>query len=150
MSTAVGYCGLDFGTSNSTIGIVAADGARLCRLEGDSATLPSAIFYDFEAHRARFGRDGIQHYIEGTEGRLLRSLKSVLGSSLIDDVTLIQRRRATKWGQSPLISTEPRENGVQKMWWKCGQSRIVIPFSRQLSSSTLPSVVPSDSGINLL
>jgi hypothetical chaperone protein len=93
MSTAVGYCGLDFGTSNSTIGIVAADGARLCRLEGDSGTLPSAIFYDFEAHRARFGRDGIQHYIEGTEGRLLRSLKSVLGSSLIDDVTLIQRKR---------------------------------------------------------
>lgn len=93
MGTAPGYCGLDFGTSNSTVGIAAAGGARLCKLEADSATLPSAIFYDFEAHRARFGRDGIQHYIEGTDGRLLRSLKSVLGSSLIDDVTLIQRKR---------------------------------------------------------
>lgn len=93
MGTSAGYCGLDFGTSNSTVGIGTVDGAQLCRLEGDSATLPSAIFYDFEAHRVRFGRDGIQHYIEGTEGRLLRSLKSVLGSSLIDDVTLIQRRR---------------------------------------------------------
>ncbi len=93
MNAASGYCGLDFGTSNSTVGLSAVDGARLCRLEAGSATLPSAIFYDFEAHRARFGRDGIQHYIEGTEGRLLRSLKSVLGSSLIDDVTLIQRKR---------------------------------------------------------
>lgn len=88
-----GYCGLDFGTSNSTIGITAGNGFALCKLEGDSVTLPSAIFYDFEAHRARFGRDGIRHYIEGTEGRLLRSLKSVLGSSLIDDTTLVQRKR---------------------------------------------------------
>ncbi len=55
--------------------------------------MPSAIFYDYEAHKARFGRDGIAHYIEGTEGRLLRSLKSVLGSSLIDEATLIQRKR---------------------------------------------------------
>ncbi len=88
-----GWCGLDFGTSNSTVGISAGNGFKLCPLEGDSVTLPSAIFYDYEAHRARFGRDGIKHYIEGTEGRLLRSLKSVLGSSLIDDTTLIQRRR---------------------------------------------------------
>ncbi|MBA4099821.1 MAG: heat-shock protein [Rhodospirillum sp.] len=88
-----GYCGLDFGTSNSTIGITAGNGFRLCRLEGDSVTLPSAIFYDYEAHKARFGRDAIAHYIEGSEGRLLRSLKSVLGSSLIDETTLIQRKR---------------------------------------------------------
>jgi hypothetical chaperone protein len=86
-----GYCGLDFGTSNSTIGLTAGNGFKLCRLEGDSVTLPSAIFYDYEAHKARFGRDGIKHYIEGTEGRLLRSLKSVLGSSRIDDTTLFQR-----------------------------------------------------------
>src|SRR5512134_3341555 len=88
-----GHCGLDFGTSNSTIGIAAGNGFRLCALEDGNVTLPSAIFYDYEAHKARFGRDGIRHYIEGTEGRLLRSLKSVLGSALIDDTTLIQRKR---------------------------------------------------------
>ena len=88
-----GYCGLDFGTSNSTIGITAGNGFALCKLEGNSVTLPSAIFFDYEAHKARFGREGIAHYIEGGEGRLLRSLKSVLGSSLIDDTTLIQRKR---------------------------------------------------------
>lgn len=88
-----GYCGLDFGTSNSTVGITAGNGFALCKLEGESVTLPSAIFFDYEAHKARFGRDGINHYIEGGEGRLLRSLKSVLGSSLIDETTLIQRKR---------------------------------------------------------
>ena len=93
MSGRGGYCGLDFGTSNSTVGITAGNGFALCRLEGDNVTLPSAMFFDYEAHKVRYGREGIGIYIEGGEGRLLRSLKSVLGSSLIDDMTLIQRKR---------------------------------------------------------
>ena len=93
MTSSAGFCGIDFGTSNSTIGIAAGDGFRLCQLEGDSVTLPSAIFYDYERHKVRFGRDGIGHYIAGSEGRLLRSLKSVLGSALIDETTLIQQKR---------------------------------------------------------
>lgn len=88
-----GYCGLDFGTSDSTVGITAGNGFVLCRLEGGSVTLPSAIFFDYEAHKVRFGREGITHYIQGSEGRLMRSLKSVLGSSLIDDTTLIRGKR---------------------------------------------------------
>ncbi len=92
-AASAGYCGLDFGTSNSTVGVTSGNGFALCRLEDDQVTLPSAIFFDYEAHKPRFGRDGIAHYIEGVEGRLLRSLKSVLGSSLVHETTLIQRRR---------------------------------------------------------
>src|SRR5690348_7894929 len=90
---AAHYCGLDFGTSNSTLALNAQGRAFLCPLEGDSVTLPSAVFYDFEDHSVRFGRDAIQTYVEGAEGRLLRALKSVLGSSLIEETTLIQRKR---------------------------------------------------------
>jgi hypothetical chaperone protein len=90
---AAHYCGLDFGTSNSTLALNAEGRAFLCPLEGDSVTLPSAVFYDFEDHSVRFGRDAIQTYVEGAEGRLLRALKSVLGSSLIEETTLIQRKR---------------------------------------------------------
>jgi len=94
---AAHYCGLDFGTSNSTLALTAAPGAAgrafLCPLEGDAVTLPSAVFYDFEDHSVRFGRDAIQTYVEGAEGRLLRALKSVLGSTLIEETTLIQRKR---------------------------------------------------------
>jgi hypothetical chaperone protein len=90
---AASYCGLDFGTSNSTLALHADGQARLCPLEGQSVTLPSAVFYDAEDHSVRFGRDAIRHYVEGVEGRLLRALKSVLGSTLIEETTLIQRNR---------------------------------------------------------
>ncbi|MFZ2871556.1 Hsp70 family protein [Zavarzinia sp.] len=89
------YCGLDFGTSNSTAGIVSGNGFTLCPLEGESVTLPSSIFFDYEEHRTRFGRDGIGAYVEGTEGRLLRALKSVLGSALVEETTLVGRRRVS-------------------------------------------------------
>lgn len=90
---ATRYCGLDFGTSNSTLALHAEGRAFLCPLEGQSVTLPSAVFYDAENHSVLFGRDAIRHYVEGVEGRLLRALKSVLGSSLIEETTLIQRKR---------------------------------------------------------
>ncbi len=87
------FCGLDFGTSNSTIGVVTDGRARLCPLENRHPTLPSAIFFDFEDDAVLFGRAAIATYIDGAEGRLLRALKSLLGSSLIDDKTLIKNRR---------------------------------------------------------
>ena len=87
------YCGLDFGTSNSTVGVPAGNDHRLCPVEGDNVTLPSAIFFDYEEHRPRFGRNAVNAYIDGVEGRLMRALKSVLGSSLISETTLIERRR---------------------------------------------------------
>src|SRR5882724_10013742 len=90
---AARYCGLDFGTSNSTLALYANGRAFLCPLEREAVTLPSAVFYDFEDHSVRFGRDAVRTYIEGAEGRLLRALKSVLGSTLIEETTLIQRKR---------------------------------------------------------
>ena len=90
---AAQFCGLDFGTSNSTVALHANGRAFLCPLEGEAVTLPSAVFYDFEDHSVRFGRDAIQTYVEGAEGRLLRALKSVLGSALIEETTTIQRKR---------------------------------------------------------
>jgi len=87
------FCGLDFGTSNSTIGINVGGQARLCTLEDGKTTLPSAVFFDYERSEVRFGRDAIGAYIDGIEGRLLRAIKSVLGSSLISETTQVQRRR---------------------------------------------------------
>src|SRR5262249_5344919 len=78
------YCGLDFGTSNTTLALHLDGRAMLCPLEGDAVTLPSAVFFDFEEHVVRYGRDAVRSYIDGAEGRLLRALKSVLGSQLIN------------------------------------------------------------------
>ncbi|HTO81614.1 MAG TPA: Hsp70 family protein [Methylomirabilota bacterium] len=87
------YCGLDFGTSNTTLALHLDGRAMLCPLEGDAVTLPSAVFFDFEEHVARYGRDAVHAYIDGAEGRLLRALKSVLGSQLVNETTLVQRKR---------------------------------------------------------
>jgi hypothetical chaperone protein len=83
------FCGLDFGTSNSTIGIYKNNQCQLVPLEGNKPTMRSAIFCDSESKRWEFGQSGISHYLEGTPGRLMMALKSVLGSSLMDDKTLI-------------------------------------------------------------
>src|ERR1700761_7667709 len=86
-------CGLDFGTSNTTLGTI-DDGAIpvLAALELDHTTIPSAIFYDADGG-VRIGRRAIEGYVDGVNGRLMRSLKSVLGTSLIDETTRLGRQR---------------------------------------------------------
>jgi hypothetical chaperone protein len=86
------FCGLDFGTSNSTVACRFKDQIELVPVEGESRTLPSAIFFDFADGSASFGRAALKRYVEGAEGRLMRSLKSVLGGSLMDETTRIKTR----------------------------------------------------------
>lgn len=85
-------CGLDFGTSNSTLGLVRSGTPFLVALEEGRATLPSAIFHPFDGSAPTFGRQAVEAYIEGEPGRLMRALKSVLGTSLIDEQTRVGRR----------------------------------------------------------
>ncbi len=87
-------CGLDFGTSNTTLGLNHPDGPSLCSLEGLHETVPSAIFFGADG-TSRIGRAAISAYVEGVEGRLMRALKSVLGSALLDEATRIGRERAS-------------------------------------------------------
>ena len=87
-------CGLDFGTSNSTIARVDALGVpHLLALEDGKPTMPSVLFFGFEDDQLHFGRQAVAEYVSGADGRLLRSLKSVLGTPLIDDSTRIKARR---------------------------------------------------------
>ncbi|PPD40510.1 MAG: heat-shock protein [Methylocystis sp.] len=92
---ARGYCGLDFGTSNSTVAIDGPGGVALAPLEGDSRTLPSSIFFDFSDGSPVFGRAALRAYVDGAEGRLMRSLKSVLGTALMDEATRIKAKSYT-------------------------------------------------------
>ncbi len=86
-------CGIDFGTSNSAIAITGADGAGLARVEGDAATLPSAMFYPAGPGGAPlFGRCAMRAFTEGDEGRFMRSLKRILGTSLAGQGTLVNGR----------------------------------------------------------
>jgi hypothetical chaperone protein len=90
---AQGTLGIDFGTSNSAIAWAEPNGkAQLIPLEGDARAMPTAIFYNAEEGSTHFGREAITHYLEGTEGRLMRSLKSLLGSPLLMETTLIHNQ----------------------------------------------------------
>ncbi|CAD5373478.1 Putative heat shock protein YegD [Rubrivivax sp. A210] len=98
-----GFVAIDFGTSNSAVALPAGEGVRLVALEAGQPTMPTAVFYradtptqQFEAERL-YGRAAVAAYVEGMDGRLMRSMKSILGSSLLDQGTDIGAGRSVRY-----------------------------------------------------
>lgn len=85
-------CGIDFGTSNSTVGWRRPGQSALLALEDGKLTLPSVVFFHAEDARTSYGRAALADYLSGDEGRMMRSLKSLLGTSLMDDFTEVMGR----------------------------------------------------------
>ena len=82
--------GIDFGTSNSAAALIGVDGQmHTIPLDGARAEMPTAVFFASETHTVLYGSEALQAYLAGTEGRLLRSLKSLLGSRLMDEYTTV-------------------------------------------------------------
>ena len=91
--TVPGTLGIDFGTSNSAAAYrLPGQPARLLPLEGIATGMPTALFFNTEEHSTHFGRDAMQQYLAGEEGRLMRSLKSLLGSSLLLEKTAVHEQ----------------------------------------------------------
>ncbi len=82
-------CGIDFGTSNSSIAGFISNKLSLIPLEDMRDTIPSTLFFNVEDGDITYGYQAIEEYLDGCEGRLLRSLKSVLGSNLINERTQV-------------------------------------------------------------
>jgi len=98
------YCAIDFGTSNSAIALPdAAHRVSLVEVEPGQRTMPTAVFYTLEGMgphedpKRLYGRQALAAYIEGHEGRLMRSMKSVLGSSLVDQSTDVGGGRSVRF-----------------------------------------------------
>ena len=98
------FCAIDFGTSNSAIGVPGARGEmELVELEPGERTMPTAVFYHAEAAPGSasgprsFGRAAIAAYVDGIDGRLMRSMKSLLGSKLLDQTTEVGGGRGVKY-----------------------------------------------------
>jgi hypothetical chaperone protein len=85
-------CGVDFGTSNSTVGWQAPGRPLLLGLEDGKVTLPSVVFFNADEDATYYGRAALASYLAGYEGRLMRSLKSLLGTSLMDGQTEVEGR----------------------------------------------------------
>ncbi len=82
-------CGVDFGTSNSSVAISKTGAVSLVPVEGQQLTIPSALFYPRKVHTPFFGREAVDLFFERKEGRFMRSLKRVLGTSLMDHGTSV-------------------------------------------------------------
>jgi len=82
-------CGIDFGTSNSSVAIASKGSVTLVPVEDDQVTIPSAIFFSERGYHPVFGRAALQSFFERRKGRFMRSLKRVLGTSLMNHGTLI-------------------------------------------------------------
>ena len=96
-------CAIDFGTSNSAIALPDAAGVTLVELEPGHTSMPTAVFYAVEGLSAfqeperSYGRAAVAAYVEGTEGRLMRSMKSILGSHLAEQATDIGGGHAVRY-----------------------------------------------------
>ena len=104
MNTSPNFCAIDFGTSNSAVAVPDGQGAmRLIELEPGQRTMPTAVFYfaegphDADGPPRAFGRAAVAAYVEGHDGRLMRSMKSILGSSLIEQTTDVGGGRGAKY-----------------------------------------------------
>jgi len=85
-------CGVDFGTSNSTMGWVRPGQQAMLMLEDGKPTLPSVVFFNADDDEVSYGRAALADYLAGYEGRLMRSLKSLLGTGLMDGQTEVAGR----------------------------------------------------------
>ena len=99
MPAAPAFAAIDFGTSNSAVALPRAEGGvRLVELEAGHPTMPTAVFYradgtDPLAEPERlYGRAAVAAYVEGIDGRLMRSMKSILGSTLVEQSDRRRRR----------------------------------------------------------
>jgi len=82
-------CGIDFGTSNSSVALASQGNISLVPVENNSVTIPSAIFFQGKENTPTYGRAAVNMFFSRENGRFMRSLKRVLGTSLMKQGTIV-------------------------------------------------------------
>ena len=91
----VNRLGIDFGTSNSAAGFLHNGAPRLIEVEPGQTTLPTAFFFDYESRQTLIGTGANAALLDGLEGRYMRALKRVLGTSLMHEPRQILNEKVT-------------------------------------------------------
>lgn len=108
--------GIDFGTSNSAAAVLQADGKlHAIALEGERTSLPTALFFHADDGHVEYGSAALAAYLSGAEGRLMRSIKSLLGSKLMDEQTVINGRAASFFDIVVLFFKELKSRSEKRM-----------------------------------
>lgn len=86
---------IDFGTSNSAAAIWQDGTLRRIPIAGGEDTLPTAVFFPTRGAAMQIGQQAVQSLIDGEDGRFMRALKSILGTSLFHESRLVGGKRRT-------------------------------------------------------
>lgn len=86
-------CGIDFGTSNSSVGVCNAKGGRLLPIQRGATSVPTALFFSFDDDSTTFGLEALERHLAREPGRHLRAIKSVLGTQLFGETTQVKMVR---------------------------------------------------------
>ena len=89
------YLGLDFGTANTSVAQVCDQQTAVIRFEGNNASMPSAVFFDFDDGSLQIGEAAFERYYFGDSGSFLRSFKSALGTKTIEHEIRIKQNLYT-------------------------------------------------------
>ncbi|WP_103172065.1 Hsp70 family protein [Paracoccus sp. SY] len=100
---------IDFGTSNTAVAILDRGTVRRLPVETGSDTLPTAVFFPAGGGAMRIGDAAHRALTDGQDGRYMRALKSVLGTSLLGESRLIAGRRRTLADVITAFLTELRQ-----------------------------------------
>lgn len=87
--------GVDFGTSNSSAAWMVDGQPQVIELSPGETTLPSTFFFEFDSRQTLIGTPANQALLDGAEGRFMRALKRVLGTSLMHEPRQILNERVT-------------------------------------------------------
>ncbi len=87
--------GIDFGTSNTSLSYNISHIVNIAQLEEEKTTIPSAMFFNMPDNRPLYGQQAINQFLDNEEGRFMRSLKRVLGTSLMQQGTVVNGQKMT-------------------------------------------------------
>ena len=124
MDTKMRCVGLDFGTTNSAIGVADGDGVTLARFAhaaGESETFRSILYFHPEARgkngrlEAVGGARAIERYLDAEgSGRLIQSLKSYLADRGFQATSIFQRTHSLT-DLMTLLLADIRERAEEKL-----------------------------------
>ena len=87
--------GVDFGTSNSAAGHLRDGKVHLIEMSPGQTTLPTTFFFEFDTRETLIGEPANTALLNGANGRFMRALKRVLGTSLMHEKRQILNQRVT-------------------------------------------------------
>lgn len=95
MSAHSHILGIDFGTSNTGAAYLRDGIPQQIEFSTGKTTIPTTFFFDYETRETLIGDPANQALLDGIDGRFMRALKRVLGTTLMHQPRQILNKRVT-------------------------------------------------------